>query len=371
MKDTNEEKNIELLINELGVFELRALARELGVASPTTKKRDELIDLIKEAIDNGATIKDSVPKRGRPFKRLSIIDRLTNQISKEVIKIDFSNTRKVVGFAQDANFCVDDDICEGIIQKYNYTIEMYDIKTGSLVRFEKTEHLNELLALGDKVKTTVNLFDNVFYANKIISINGQDFNDYRSKFVDKGEAIISNETLPFANKNATIGRRNLYKLEQEIFETNHVQNLVNYCKEENYELILLATNTSIENEILFNRIPSPNKFLASYGNDNTSSYHKILDAINYAENLVERGKKVVVFVADIIEVVKCLDSYFKDEKEDSDYVEATKFITNKLLRFAHAYETGVSGTLIMCYNEIDSDNKFLLNDIMKISKRIN
>ena len=40
-KDQREGK--ELLVRQLGVFELRGLARELGITSPTTKKRDELI----------------------------------------------------------------------------------------------------------------------------------------------------------------------------------------------------------------------------------------------------------------------------------------------------------------------------------------
>lgn len=293
MKETNEEKGIESLIDGLGVFELRGVARQLGVPSPTTKKRDELISLIKEAIDNGATIQDNVSKRGRPFKKLNILDSIANKINNEVIKIDFSNTQKVVKFAQDSYYKLDDDICEGIIQKYNFSIEMRDIKTNALVKFEKTEQLNELLSLGDKVKTTVNLVDGVYYANRILTINDQDYNDYRSKFENNGEAVISQDKIPFANGEAIVGRRNLYKLEREIFETNYLENLLNVCKNEKYELILLATNTSFENEIKFKKIPLSNKFMASYGTENLLNYHKVIDALNYAENLVSRGKRVV------------------------------------------------------------------------------
>jgi len=370
MKDTNDEKNIEILINELGVFELRGVARQLGIPSPTTKKRDELISLILESIKNGGTIKDSAQKRGRPYKKLNVLDNIANKINNEVVKIDFSNTKKVVNFEQEASYSIDDDVCEGIIQKYNFTIEMYDIRTGVLVKFDNTEHYDQLLTLGDKVKTTVNLINDVYQASKIISINDQDIDIYRPTFVRKGEPIISDKKVPFATGEAVEGRRNIYKLEMEIFETNYLQNLMKYCENNDYTLIILATNTSFENEIMFNKIPLANKFMASYGTKEKTSYHKILDALNYAENLVERGKKVVLFVADIIEIVKCLESYMQQE-EIIDYSEATKLITQKLLKFARAYENGVSGTLIMCYNEIDCDNKFLVNDIMKISKRIN
>ena len=42
----DKNKKIELEVKKLGIFELRGLAREVGVSSPTTKKREELIDLI-------------------------------------------------------------------------------------------------------------------------------------------------------------------------------------------------------------------------------------------------------------------------------------------------------------------------------------
>ena len=76
MIDTNEEMTIDVLINSLGVFELRGVARQLGIPSPTTKKREELISLIQGAINSGATVKDSTPKRGRPFKKLNILDSI-------------------------------------------------------------------------------------------------------------------------------------------------------------------------------------------------------------------------------------------------------------------------------------------------------
>ena len=41
--ETNQSKRIELEVKRLGIFELRALAREVGVQSPTTKKREETL----------------------------------------------------------------------------------------------------------------------------------------------------------------------------------------------------------------------------------------------------------------------------------------------------------------------------------------
>lgn len=370
MIDTNEE-SMKMLIDELGVFELRGVARQLGVPSPTTKKRDELIDLIYEAIKNGATIKDATQKRGRPYKKLNILDSITNKISNEAVKINFSNTQKVVGFAQGKTIPIDFTQLEGIITKYNYCIEMRDILSGSVVKFDKTEHLNELLETGDRVRATVDYVDGQFVFKKLLEINGVEVEKYRSKFVDKGSPVIENKEIPFADTKATLGRRNLYRLSTELFENNNVENLLDYCCEEGYELIVLAVNTAFENEIKFRSLPTINKFVTEYGASNKMSYNKILDAVNYAENLVDRGNKVVFFVADIMEAVRCLDKYFSKEEEDEEHEDATVLVTQKLLRFACAYSQGCSGTLIMCYNEVDKNDKFLFNDLFKISKKIN
>lgn len=373
--DTNEEQTIDMIIDGLGVFELRGVARQLGVSSPTTKKRDELIELIKQAIENGATTKDGLQKRGRPFKRLNVLDSITDKINNKVVKMDFSNTKKVVRFSQDYVVPLDLQNFEGIVLKYSFNIEMRDILTGTLVKFDKTEELDELLQTGDKVKAVVEKVENNFFVKEILAINDVDFKDYRSKFITKGCPILVNDEIPFAGTKAVVGRRNLYKLDSELFECDYIENLISYCKKEDYSLIVLAINTSFENEIMFNTLSLKERFVTTYGIDNKISYHKILDAVNYAENLMDRGKKVVIFIADIIEVVRILEKHFtskeEDEVDNESLDDATILITQKLIKFARAYKSGCNGTLIMCYNEVDKNDKFLTNELFKISKRLN
>ena len=115
INDINSERQLANLIRELGVFELRALARQLGVSSPTTKKREELISLIIEARKDGKLIDDSFPKRGRPFKRLNVLDHIANKITPEVSneKLDFVS---VVKFAQEDMPILDDLIDNEILR---------------------------------------------------------------------------------------------------------------------------------------------------------------------------------------------------------------------------------------------------------------
>ena len=66
----NEEtKSKENLVRSLGIFELRGLARELGVKSPTTKKREELIDLILEIVSSGEEPMSAGKRKDAPYDR--------------------------------------------------------------------------------------------------------------------------------------------------------------------------------------------------------------------------------------------------------------------------------------------------------------
>lgn len=370
--ETKEEQNIDMIINGLGVFELRGVARQLGVASPTTKKRDELIALIKEQISNGAFFKEAMTQRGRPYKKLNILDTIAEKINNEVAKMDFSNN-KSISFAQDTYSPLDLRDFEGIVNKYSATIEIRDISTGTLVKIDKTEELDELLERGDKVKAVVEKQGKNFVLKKILAINDIDIKDYKSQFVAKGCPVLVNDEIPFDDTKAVVGRRNLYKLSYELFETQYLENLISFCQKEDYSLIAIAINTSFENEIMFKALPIKEKFITTYGASHSFNYHKVLDALNHAENLLDRGKKVIVFVADIVEVVRSLDRYFNIKKDDNteDLDEATVAVAQKLIKFARAYKTGCSGTSILCYNDVDKDDVFLTTELLKISKRIN
>lgn len=56
---------------EIGIFELRHIARELGVRSPTNKRKGDLIDEILEVCKQGIQpVSDNKPRRGRPPKAI-------------------------------------------------------------------------------------------------------------------------------------------------------------------------------------------------------------------------------------------------------------------------------------------------------------
>ena len=75
-----DEQQREVLVQRLGVFELRALAREIGIPSPTTKKRDELVAMIMQSFEKGVSQEAKVQKRGRPYKKLNSLDEIIGSV---------------------------------------------------------------------------------------------------------------------------------------------------------------------------------------------------------------------------------------------------------------------------------------------------
>ena len=62
------------LIQSVGIYELRALARVFGEPSPTTLRRNEQIKSIMDVIISGEDLKPIPLRQGRPYKELSSSD---------------------------------------------------------------------------------------------------------------------------------------------------------------------------------------------------------------------------------------------------------------------------------------------------------
>ena len=95
---------------ELNIYELRQIARNIGVYSPTTLKRKDLIDKI-EKIKNGELnpyIRKS--KQGRPAKNLTNltvdVNNLTTEKKKEIISCtdNFNNVKRVIENIRNLSF---------------------------------------------------------------------------------------------------------------------------------------------------------------------------------------------------------------------------------------------------------------------------
>ena len=65
------EETTKKTIEMMGIYELRTLARNVGVPSPTTLKRQQLLEAIYDILDG---VKEATPlkKVGRPPKKIKL-----------------------------------------------------------------------------------------------------------------------------------------------------------------------------------------------------------------------------------------------------------------------------------------------------------
>ena len=78
--DAQKKKDI---VRSLGIYELRGLARALGIKSPTTKIREVLIEDILLTILTGKPADPQVSRKGRPYKKLAHLDSIVSMIANK------------------------------------------------------------------------------------------------------------------------------------------------------------------------------------------------------------------------------------------------------------------------------------------------
>lgn len=375
-KDKREGK--ELLVRQLGVFELRGLARELGITSPTTKKRDELIKLILMKFEKGEIVDDIGKRKGRPCKKLSTIDDILNTLANNYKEEDakpllFEN---IITFAQAApNYSKKSSTANkvessGITRIYNSDKQFYDAALQAYVFVKDIKYAN-LLQVGDKVKALAQSTENQsqYVASEILSINNINAEEYSLNHFEKGDEIISQKTIPYGEGIVYEGRRNSILLENDIYENEDFINLSKYCNENDIKLVVLGTNTSFEDQIYFKSIDFEN-FTTKYGTSNEANFNSIVDSIQYVQGLSQQGKNVLFYILDICEIMRVLDKCFVKEEDEEGHKKPSIVVIKKIVSLGMAYKNGGNISLILGYNEKDKQDKFLSQDILKICKKI-
>lgn len=379
----DKNKKIELEVKKLGIFELRGLAREVGVSSPTTKKREELIDLILEKLNKGQ-IEDIVgSKKGRPFKKLAVVDNILSNMTVQEFGGNFSSQNKaysyedILAFAQVMPIIsnVEQQILNscGIIRKSitNDMFMFYDFKTNQAVFLPVELKFVDKVKNGDIVSVKAKkINNNQFFATEILSINNVEAPKYLNRSFNKGQQIISEKVLPFANKNLFIGRRNLVELKENFYENKNFDILYKSAIEKGYKVVMLSLNSSIEDELKMQSMKDAVILSTKFNDDCDRSLNKAVDCVSLCENLVENGEKVLLIVPDMINVIRAIDCCFMEEKKMYEHAMQSIVVAQKILSLGAAYENNCDITLLVGYDQLDKNDLFLNNQLYKICKII-
>ena len=294
------------VIESLGIYELRTLARKVGVQSPTTKKRDELIELINQQISSGDST-ENINKKGRPPKNISSTDDFFNKLVCQTEKREFPTQLIFRDSGSDRR--IECEAC-GVVELKDdkFIIKNKDgYKIFDIVELSEEFVRKNNIAVGDYVELQAYGQDDSSYgyANNIYSINYGLIN----KDINIDDISI-NEDVHIIN-NINRGERVLIKCDnniRSIFE----QNKQTLCKiEQTYKIVIIANNVIPEEYVALTRENNFVKFITRFDDEIKEQEENLKRAILHIRQLLKYGENVFVVCYNLDDIITNINLCFQ------------------------------------------------------------
>lgn len=364
-------------IEKLGIYELRSLARSMGVQSPTSKKREELISAIKD-IQSG-TLKPQFNNFGRPVKKLSNQNELLSHLiingDKELedkIKKEENDDSEYIVFQQ--NFDSDDNplnynliTFKGIVRKTEkgsyYVLNNLKIGTKTYVLIDDAQVKKFNLIVGDLLEGSAYMHSSKAYAklNNIQYINGE---VKENNIYDLDCELIIPEK--YLDETLKQGRCKIDFVDGVDGSINYIEKKSKEYGQKGFKSIVLGLEISIETKLKLDRIENITEIVSLIEDEASFSYDKILDAINHANSMFYHNKNVVLFVLDAMSLYRVLDAVYKSNSIFHD--EQVKYLIRKLLGSAKSSKTSSISNIVLFYDYQKNQYVNEYNDLLTIIK---
>lgn len=371
----------DLNIDELGVYELRELARKLGVKSPTTKKIAQLKEEIR-LIQNGQLKRVDTNKIGRPPKSMS---RQSGDISAYFIPKD------IAAMIQEKNksFGDEDLNLKKLIFRANVQIDSQEFANGYLRKTDANHYYfwsqnrncfnkdllvyvsdayaeDYSLRIGDFVQAKIELYDenNYAIAQKIIRVNGEQYDvGKRIESVDLSKIVFPDKPMDvmFGEKMNKGGRA------LAVFDNRpQMTTLINYATqqaEKGFRVLICGCDTPPE---IFSYSENPNVefFVSRFGDGLQASYNSIINAINHAKSLACDRKDVIVIVYDTMGVLGSMKMYF--ESVGQHPINGVQ-LTKSIFGLGGNFEGVSSISTIACLLQQEFYDEFVQRELSKVA----
>ena len=385
-KLTKAQEESLTLIQSLGIYELRALARVFGDTSPTTSKRNDHIKIVMDKIISGENIKPIPLRQGRPYKELSNIESILEELSaingkNYTLKNNRLNQQKPSNVISFKDICFKQNIMEDLKSVRSSILAKGIVlknDEGNLYIINEDNNLPALILNEDKnniekydfITGSAKLIDenkNVYVMTEIDTINFEPKSSYTPSFID-ASLILPKETLNIFNTDVKLGGR--YVLEQSKFDNiNELKLAVNKLKENDVICLALVANAMFEDKILLNSVEFNNVFTINYDATPQNYADKVDELINLVTKLHGQGKSVAVFVKDILTIAHTLDANNKEITNYFNHSDKTVETIKELVMLAKACEK-FSTTLFVTYDEREIFDPLYSSIIYKVSKKI-
>lgn len=301
---------LEEQLNSLSIFSLRDLARQSGVLSPTSKKKQQLISEII-AISEGKATPNKSSKQGRPPKvfNYSLNEILTTPSQENGLKTKFVLNQNPKKFTYDGDIKTEIGIVEilpnnsGFLWFYNNLKYNYYFIPNSLI-------LTYGLKYGDKVSAEVALKENQLVVIDIFSINNCPVGklEPESNFVNLNY-VTPNTLIKTSNaeleKMSVMYGQNLY-----LYGSNNNQNtlsILNFLSScDDCKKIYINVTVADKNRNYLTNNSDIEMFTTEITENSDIARRVVNQAIERAKRLLEIGEKVIIAVDDVLSI-SCVD----------------------------------------------------------------
>ncbi|MBR6778953.1 MAG: hypothetical protein IKM43_02240 [Clostridia bacterium] len=294
-------------LNEYSIFTLRELARKTGVATPTSKKKAQLIHEILE-INAGKRAPQASTKQGRPPKYFGYSFDILNTTPT------FDNT---MSLNQNKTFSYDDvKTGAGFVEKLNQnTSYIWCIKECTTCYYTPTILLNNYnIKSGDYVTFEFNNVNNQLVVKDIFNINGcpiKKFNKERTNYYAI-KPVAPNKKINIDNLDIKFGENAYFYGTNNNENTQNIINILNKCNAT--KKIYINVTIAEKNKLFLDDLQDAEKFVANITDTPDTARRIVNIATEYAKRLMENGEHVAIAVDDAISVASVDDEILTNTK---------------------------------------------------------
>lgn len=314
----------KLQLENLGVHDLRNIARMWGVPSPTLMKKNDLINSIIQIMSGEKSLRVK-HKAGRPVKNKlmargfqedllpkELID-FAEQRNKDNILIDrflpfaqndeneFTSVLEpkrgyLVKHNQDFYFCTNEDV---LVYVPDVLVAQFGLMVGDYL---------SVIASGVNGK-------NYFVARDIEKINGEPSTNCLRQFCSIKEVVLNNNA---ENEKIKEGSKTHIYCENILKFIEKKAKVLNEFIDKGYKVLIVAVGLPADGLLKIQKhITNFSDFVSYFENEPLYAFEAVNNAINHSTILAQTGQKVIVLVLNIENIYTELDLYFlaKGEKE--------------------------------------------------------
>lgn len=359
---TKEDRKIE----DLGIYELRVLARQVGVKSPTSKKREELLVAIKNILEGKQDPYTRKDGRGRPTKMTATIDEFSSVLVPSNLNYDMQSDHEdyVLNKDFDKNFVLmqqyaayhedsndNQMIVEGLVdsnrmgvyilrtQCYDYSNEDVFI-SNQFVQEGKVMVGDHIVGLAAYVKG-----QNTRTLVRIDKLNGEEYKEFQ-----RSEPHLSNTTTPkyysIKQQKLVLGKRTLwmYKNRQNLNE-KAIEIYQNLTEKKVHVFNLNLNNLDCDGMFetdYYHYVP------VAFVKEASSVYLATKMTFLRANVLARKGEKVLILFSSISSYLK---TAYQSGEEQKNKVEFVMRSLKEYLSYSKIFDNGGSLTILCLENE--------------------